>query len=57
MKKPDNKNTNFSKMLKEALDLSFKKMVEEKRKDNDVLAIGENGKVVKIKARDFKFKN
>jgi hypothetical protein len=43
----------FKKKLKEGLDLSFKKMLETKKKNNGVLVFSRNGKIVKIKARDF----
>jgi hypothetical protein len=36
------------------LDLTFKKLVQSKRESNSELVFFENGKIVKIKARDIK---
>ncbi|WP_462255390.1 hypothetical protein [Ferruginibacter sp.] len=36
------------------LDLTWKKLLESKRKTNSELVFSKNGKIVKIKARDIK---
>jgi hypothetical protein len=43
----------FKRKLKKGLDLSFKKLLETKKKNDGVLVFSRNGKIVKIKARDF----
>ena len=40
--------------IKIGLDLTFKKIVQSKRQSNSELVFFENGKIVKIKARDIK---
>ncbi|MEJ5996220.1 hypothetical protein WG904_17455 [Pedobacter sp. Du54] len=40
--------------IKQGLDLAFKKLVAEKKKNNGVFVFSENGKIVKVKAVDYK---
>lgn len=40
----------------EGLDLAFKRLVEKKRKENSYLIFSENGKIVKVMAKDIKLK-
>ncbi|WP_255157331.1 hypothetical protein [Ferruginibacter sp. HRS2-29] len=56
MKKINIESLSFSEALKVGLDLSFKKLVKEKRYKNEVLAFSRNGKIVTVKARDIKLK-
>jgi hypothetical protein len=52
-----NKANNSEKWIdkvKRGLDLSFKRLVEQKRKTGGSLVFFENGKVVKVKASDIK---
>ncbi len=56
MKKPNIENLSFSEALKVGLDLSFKKLIKEKRLKNESIAIWKNDKVVVMKARDYKLK-
>jgi len=40
--------------IRQGLDLAFKKLVAEKKKNNGVFVFSKNGKIVKVKAVDFK---
>ena len=53
MKKANAKKDNFTKKIATGLTLSFERLVEAKRKTNAELAFSENGKIVKVKARDI----
>jgi len=46
--------TGLREKIKEGLDLTFKKLLEEKRKNDQEFVFSENGKIVSIKARDMK---
>jgi hypothetical protein len=56
MKKINIETLSFSEALKAGLELSFKKLVKEKRLRNETLAFSRNGKIVTVKARDIKLK-
>jgi len=56
MKKINIETLSFSETLKAGLELSFKKLVKEKRLRNETLAFSRNGKIVTVKARDIKLK-
>lgn len=47
-------NTELRDKIKEGLDLTFKKLLEEKRKNDGEFVFYENDKIVRIKARDMK---
>ncbi len=53
MNKSNSNPVSLKSKLKKGLDLSFKKMLEAKKKNDGVLVFSRNGKIVKIKARDF----
>jgi len=40
--------------IKQGLELAFKKLVAEKRKNNEVFVFSRNGKIVEVKAVDYK---
>jgi len=46
----------FTTLLEKGLRRSFKKLVKEKQQSNSVLFFSENGKIVKVKAKDIKVK-
>ena len=53
----ENKEWTLDKLhekIKLGLDLAFKKLVAEKKKNNQVFVFSENGKIVKVKAVDYK---
>lgn len=52
------KNTNSltDKIIK-GVALSYTRLVEEAKKNDDYLVFSENGKIVKVKAREIKLKN
>ena len=43
----------FSKKLREGLKLYHKRLLEEKRKNNEELIISRNGKIVRLKPSEF----
>lgn len=47
-------NTEIREKIMNGLDLTFKKLLEEKRKNDQEFVFSENGKIVTIKARDMK---
>lgn len=53
MRRKTDKPISLKTRLKKGLDLSFKKLLETKKKNDGVLVFSRNGKIVKIKARDF----
>jgi hypothetical protein len=56
MKTQNRKSSRTEKLLK-GLALSHLRLVEEAKKNDDYLVFSENGKIVKVKARDIKTKN
>jgi hypothetical protein len=44
----------LTKKIAKGLKLSFKRLVLSKQKTNSILAFSQDGKIVKIKARDIK---
>ncbi len=40
--------------IKQGLDLTFKKLLAEKRRNNEVFVFSKNGKIVEVKAVDYK---
>ena len=40
--------------IRQGLDLAFKKLVAEKKKNNQVFVFSENGKIIEVKAVDYK---
>jgi hypothetical protein len=53
MNNPEFNTTEFKEKIKKGLDLTFKKLLEEKRQKNGEFIFSRNGKIVKIKARDI----
>jgi hypothetical protein len=49
----ESEEQNFSELVTEGLKISFKKLVLEKRKDNEELIFFKDGKIERIKARDL----
>ena len=43
----------LSEKIRKGVDLAFKRLVIERQKDDGELVFSENGKIVKIKARDL----
>ena len=56
MKKADSKKDNFTKKLTTGLTLSFERLIEAKKITNAKLAFSQNGKIIKVNARDIKIK-
>ncbi len=56
MKKKDKQKDNFTSRLEKGLRLSFKRLVKSKQQTNGVLIFSENGKIIKVKAKDIKVK-
>ncbi len=50
--KEDNKA--LREKIRKGLDLTFKKLLKEKREADDVFVFSKDGKIIEIKARDFK---
>jgi hypothetical protein len=52
----DNKETLqlLHQKISEGLDLTFKKLVAYKQKNNGVFVFSENGKIITVKAKDIK---
>jgi sulfur carrier protein ThiS len=48
------KATELREKIKTGLDLTFKKLLETKRQNNGEFIFSQNGKIVKVKARDIK---
>ena len=40
--------------IKKGLDIAFKKLVAEKKRNNEVFVFSKNGKIVEIRAVDYK---
>jgi len=53
MKKKEIKENDLQDKIAKGLELSFKKLVEEKRKSGESLIFSQGGKIVKIKASDI----
>lgn len=47
-------NDELTKKILEGSKLAIKRLVERKRKENGYLVVSENGKVVKVPAKDIK---
>ena len=56
LKTPLPAKEDFTSLLEKGLRLSFKKLVKAKQQSNSVLYFSENGKIIKIKAKDIKVK-
>lgn len=54
MKKKTDQIKDFSERLQKGLDLSFKKLVKAKQQNNGMFVFSENGKLIRIKAKDIK---
>ena len=54
MKKVIIQKNSLAEKLKAGLDMSFKNLVKAKQQSNGVLVFSENGKIIKVKARDIK---
>ena len=53
----DSKETTLQKLhdkIKKGLDLTFRKLVAEKRKNNGVFVFSKDGKIIEVKAVDIK---
>jgi len=50
----NNNNSEIREKIRKGLDLTFKKLVAYKKKNNGVFIFSENGKIVTIKAKDIK---
>ncbi|WP_316765359.1 hypothetical protein [Pedobacter frigiditerrae] len=52
----DNKQTLqlLHQKISEGMDLTFKKLVAYKKKNDGVFVFSENGKIIKVKAKDIK---
>ncbi len=44
----------LTEKIKKGLDLTFKKLLKEKRLKDQYFVFSENGKIIKVKARDIK---
>lgn len=53
MKKEYLTNTELREQIKKGLDLTFKKLLEAKRRIDGYLVLSENGQIKKIKAKDI----
>ena len=53
MKQTNIKKDNFTEKLTKGLTLSFERLLQAKQRNNAKLAFSENGKVVKVNARDI----
>lgn len=40
--------------IRQGLDLAFKKLVAEKKRNNEVFVFSKNGKIIEVKAVDYK---
>jgi hypothetical protein len=47
-------NTEIREKIRKGLDLTFKKLVAYKQKNNGVFVFSENGKIITVKAKDIK---
>ena len=47
-------NDKLRNKIRRGLDLAFKRLVAQKRKNNGILVFSKNGEIIKIKAKDFK---
>ncbi len=56
MKNADFKKGSFTKKISTGLTLSFERLVETKKITNAKLAFSQNGKIVKVNARDISLK-
>ena len=54
MENSDIKNEELFEKIKKGLDLTFKKLLKAKRQTDGVFVFSENGKIIKVKARDIK---
>ncbi len=54
MKISDPVNQELKEKILKGLDLTFKKLVKSKRQTGGVFVFSENGKIIKVKARDIK---
>ncbi|WP_299287172.1 hypothetical protein [uncultured Mucilaginibacter sp.] len=54
MENSDLKNEELLKKIEKGLDLTFKKLLKSKRQTDGVFVFSENGKIIKVKARDIK---
>ena len=54
MKLSDPINQKLKEKILKGLDLTFKKLVKTKRQTDGVFVFSENGKIIKVKARDMK---
>lgn len=54
MEKFDIKDEELLEKIKQGLDLTFKKLVKEKRKNDGVFVFCENGIIKEVKAKDIK---
>ena len=54
MKNTDLSNDEIRERIKKGLDLTFKKLLEEKRKNNGVFVFSENGVIKQVRAVDIK---
>ena len=54
MKDKQSAKQDFTTQLEKGLRLSFKKLVKSKQQNNAVLFFSENGKIIKVKAKDLK---
>jgi hypothetical protein len=54
MNKANSESLELQKKITEGLKLSFKRLVEKKRKENSYLILSVNGKITKVMAKDIK---
>ena len=54
MENSDLNNEELLKKIEKGLDLTFKKLLKSKRQTDGVFVFSENGKIIKVKARDMK---
>ncbi|MEX8548741.1 MAG: hypothetical protein V5804_14185 [Mucilaginibacter sp.] len=54
MENVDLKDQELLKKIEKGLDLTFKKLLKAKRQTDGVFVFSENGKIIKVKARDMK---
>jgi hypothetical protein len=47
-------NTEIREKIRKGLDLTFKKLVAYKKKNDGVFVFSENGKIITVKAKDIK---
>ncbi len=53
MIKENKKENEIKEKIREGLDLSFKKLVQQKSLTDDILILSKNGKIIEVKARDL----